>query len=149
MTAKPTGGEAAVSDTIAGELLALGMAGVLVQMAKLGQIIEVRCEMPQCFCPRGRKYFDARSVPLTKWAPSPDHHPWLKMHGGHLTPDNVRLAHVLCNNRDFGWRRKINVMLAKKMSLDEIAEKLNHQGIPPAPGRNKWSAAMVREAFVS
>jgi hypothetical protein len=25
----------------------------------------------------------------------------LKMHGGHLTPDNVRLAHRLCNQRDY------------------------------------------------
>jgi hypothetical protein len=26
------------------------------------------------------------------------------MHGGHLTPDNVRLAHRVCNQRDYLWR---------------------------------------------
>ena len=45
------------------------------------------------------------------------------MHGGHLTPDNVRLAHRLCNQRDYTWRMKINAMLGKRMSLEEIAER--------------------------
>ena len=44
------------------------------------------------------------------------------MHGGHLTPDNVRLAHRLCNQRDYIWRMKINALLGKRMSLEEIAE---------------------------
>ena len=50
------------------------------------------------------------------------------MNGGLLTPDNVRLGHKFCNNRDFIWRQKINAMLAKGMSLDEIAAELNEQG---------------------
>ena len=44
------------------------------------------------------------------------------MHGGRLTPDNVRLAHRLCNRRDYIWRVRINAMLGKRMSLEEIAE---------------------------
>ena len=41
------------------------------------------------------------------------------MHGGHLTPDNVRLAHKLCNQRDYIWRKKINAMLGKRMFAGE------------------------------
>ena len=32
-------------------------------------------------------------------------------HGGHLISDNVRLAHRLCNRRDFTWRMQINALL--------------------------------------
>src|SRR3954464_803077 len=99
-----------------------GVRGVLLRMARDGQIIEVRCEMPQCYCFRGRRHFDPRS-PRSDWSPRPDHYPKLKAHGGQLTPDNVRLAHLLCNRRDYGWRMKINAMLGKRMSLEAIAEK--------------------------
>ena len=71
------------------------------------------------------------------------------MHGGHLTPDNVRLAHRLCNRRDYIWRKKINAMLGKRMSLEEIAEKLNAEKVPTIHGTNRWTAASVRKAFVS
>lgn len=57
----------------------------------------------------------------------------LKMHGGHLRPDNVRLAHRHCNRRDFQWRKRINGMLAKRMSLVEIAEKLKRGGGSDGP----------------
>jgi hypothetical protein len=134
---------------VAEQLRALGVRGILVQIAQDGQLIELRCEMPQCYCPKGRGQFDRKSVPMTKWAPNPDHYPRLKVHGGHLTPDNVRLAHVYCNNTDYGWRTKINAMLGKRMPLQEIAERLNRRGVLPAHGRNSWTAAMVRRAFVS
>jgi hypothetical protein len=61
----------------------------------------------------------------------------------------VRLAHVLCNNRDYGWRKKIMPMLARGLSLEGIADSLNSQKVPVPPGRNKWSAATVRKAYVS
>jgi hypothetical protein len=88
---------------------------MLWQLARDGQIIDVRCEMPQCYCFRGRRYFEPRSA-RSDWEPTADHYPRLKAHGGHLTPDNVRLAHRLCNRRDYGWRMKINAMLGKRMS---------------------------------
>ena len=44
---------------------------------------------------------------------------------------------------------KIKAMLAKGMSLEEIAAKLNGTREPAPHGRNTWSAATVREAFVS
>jgi hypothetical protein len=68
---------------------------------------------------------------------------------GHLTPDNVRLAHRLWNQRDYTWRKKINALLAKRMSLDEIAEKPNVEKVPTIHGTNRWTAASVRKAFVS
>ena len=71
------------------------------------------------------------------------------MHGGRLTPDNVRLAHRVCNQRDYLWRVRINAMLGKRMSLEEIAEQLNVKKVPTIHGRNRWTAASVRKAFVS
>jgi Recombinase len=125
-----------------------GVRGILLQLAQDGQIVDVRCEMPQCYCPRGRGHFDSRS-PMTNWSPTPDHYPRLKAHGGQLTPDNVRLAHRLCNRRDYGWRMKINAMLVKGMSLEKIAARLNAQKVPTIHGTDRWTASSVRKAFVS
>src|SRR3954468_6284583 len=129
-------------------LEALGVRGILMQLARDGQLIDVRCEMPQCYCFRGRRHFEPIS-PGADWMPTADHYPRLKMHGGHLTPDNVRLAHRLCNRRDFEWRTRINLMLGKRMSLEEIAEQLNAKKVPTIHGTNKWTATSVRKAFVS
>jgi hypothetical protein len=121
-------------------------------MAQRGQIIELRCEMPKCYCHKGRGYFEPRSTPLPDWAPSPDHYPRLKADGGHLVPWNVRLSHVLRNREDYGWRMRIRRMLERGMSLEEIAETLNHKRVrrphaprKPAraldgPGRSRTSA---------
>ena len=129
----------------------LGVRGILWQLARDGQIIDVRCEMPQCYCFRGRSYFEPRSPgsEWSDWEPTADHYPRLKAHGGHLTPDNVRLAHRLCNRRDYTWRMKINALLGERMSLEEIAEKLNAEKVPTIHGTNTWTAASVRKAFVS
>jgi hypothetical protein len=126
----------------------LRVRGILMQLARDGQLIDVRCEMPQCYCHRGRRYFDAIS-PYSDWEPTADHYPRLKMHGGRLTHDNVRLGHRLCNKRDYIWRVKINAMLKKRMSLEAIAEKLNEDKVRTIHGTNRWTAASVRKAFVS
>ena len=118
-------------------------------MAQRGQIIELRCEMPTCYCHKGRGHFEPRSTPLPDWAPSADHYPKLKVDGGHLVPWNVRLSHVLCNREDYGWRMRIRRMLERGMSLQEIAEHLNHKAIRRPHGSTTWSAADVRKAFVS
>ena len=144
-----TSPEATKRDTVADQLRALGTRGVLVQMAERGQIIELRCEMPKCYCHKGRGHFDPRSTPLTAWAPSPDHYPQLRVDGGHLDPWNVRLAHVLCNNMDYAWRSRIRRMLKKGMSLEEIAEELNRKRVRRPHGSSTWSATAVRKAFVS
>jgi hypothetical protein len=137
-----------VGGTPVEQLERLGARGILWQLARDGQLIDVRCEMPQCYCSRGRKHFDPRG-PYSDWEPTADHYPRLKMHGGHLSPDNVRLAHRLCNRRDYEWRKRIDAMLAKGMSLAEIAAKLNAQKVPTIHGTNSWTAASVRKAFVS
>ena len=133
----------------ADQLRALGVGGVLAQMAKRGQLIELRCEMPMCYCHKGRGHFDPKSHPPTPWTPSPDHYPQLKADGGQLVAWNVRLSHVRCNQMDFAWRMRIRGMLEKKMSLDEIAVELTRKGIPRPHGRQTWSAKAVRRAFVS
>jgi hypothetical protein len=135
-------------ETLVEKLEALGVRGILWQLARDGQIIDLRCEMPQCYCFRGRSYFERRST-RSDWEPTADHYPRLKAHGGHLTPDNVRLAHRLCNRRDYTWRMKINAMLGTRMSLQEIAETLNTTKVPTIHGANRWTAASVRKAFVS
>ena len=81
--------------------------------------------------------------------PTADHYPMLKMHGGLLTADNVGLAHRVCNQRDYLWRKRINVLLGKRMSLEEIADKLNAEKVPTIHRTNRWTASSVRKAFVS
>jgi hypothetical protein len=127
----------------------LGMRGVLVKVAERGQMIELRCEMPQCYCPKGRDYFDPKSAPMTDWAPNTDHHPTPRAAGGKLTPDNVRLSHVFCNNTAYGWRQRIKAMLERGKSLDQIADELNLKKVPRPHGRPTWTASDVREVFVS
>jgi hypothetical protein len=131
------------------DLRARGMRGVLVQMAMAGQILELRCEMPYCYCPHGRRHFVRKATPPPRWAPSADHYPTLKSDGGHLDPWNVRLSHVLCNNVSYGWRMRIRALLKKGMDLAQIAEKLNQKRVPRPHGYTKWTAAIVREVFVS
>lgn len=123
--------------------------GILHQMAKEGQLTELRCEMPSCYCPKGPKHIAMKSTPMHDWALNADHYPRLKMHGGHLVAENVRLAHVLCNNRDFAWRKLVGEMLANHKSLQEIAAHLNQKKVVPPPGKPKWTARMVRSAYVS
>jgi hypothetical protein len=147
VTAKATA--TPVATALADELRRLGTRGVLVQMAQRGQIIEVRCEMPTCYCHKGRRYFEEKSTSRRKWAPSADHYPRLKADGGHLVPWNVRLSHVHCNQEDYVWRMRIRRMLEKGMSLAEIADNLNRDEIPTPHGSATWSATSVRKAFVS
>ncbi len=44
-----------------------------MKMAERGQLLALRCEMPQCYHHKGRGAFDPVTTPRTKWAPSPDH----------------------------------------------------------------------------
>jgi hypothetical protein len=44
---------------------------------------------------------------------------------------------------------KINAMLGRRMSLDEIATRLNAQKVPAVHGTNRRTAVSVRKAFVS
>lgn len=104
--------------TVADELRALGARRKLVRAAELGFIQELRCAMPVCFHPDpnpvsgfypdpnpdsdGRGFFEMVLLG-PPWVPTPDHYPVLKYQGGRLTPNNIRLAHKLCNALD--WQR--------------------------------------------
>jgi len=141
---------------LADRLRKRGVRGVLVTMAQHGQLLELRCEMPTCYCPQGPYKFDPWPTDRTSnqrdWAPNPDHYPTLKRDKGQLKPWNVRLAHVFCNNQDYGWRMRIRAMLEDDptMSFVAIAEALNlkrDRYVPP--GANRWTAARVRKAYVS
>ncbi len=145
-----------VQGTLAGRLTAHGVKGVLVQMAENGQILKLRCEMPTCYCPDGRQHFDPwpdpRHLSEREWSPNADHHPTLKMDGGELRPWNVRLAHVACNNADFGWRKQIRQMLEKDptLSFARIAEVLNKKKtVRVPPPAKSWTAKLVRKAYIS
>ena len=58
--------------SVADQLRELGVKGVLVQMAERGQLLALKCEMPQCYHHKGRGAFNPVTTPRTKWAPSPD-----------------------------------------------------------------------------
>ncbi len=78
--------------SVADQLRKLGVknANVLVRMAERGQLLELKCEMPQCYHRKGRRAFDPLTTKRTKWSPSRDHYPILKSAGGKLGPENVR-----------------------------------------------------------
>ena len=44
---------------------------------------------------------------------------------------------------------RINALLGKRMSLEDIAAELNAKNVPAIHGTNRWTAAAVRKAFVS
>lgn len=75
------------------------------------------------------------------------------MDGGQRKPWNVRLAHVYCNNMDFGWRSRIRRMLEDDptLSFAKIAEALNNKKktVRVPPPAKEWTAKLVRKAYIS
>jgi hypothetical protein len=122
---------------------------VLMRMAKLGQLPEVKCEMPQCHCPEGRREFEEFTPPRTAWSLSRDHYPILDSADGKLSLDNVRLSHTECNQRDHSRRKQIGKKLVERTSLEDIADWLNRKKYSPGNGRDEWTPAIVREFSVS
>jgi hypothetical protein len=133
----------------AARLRELGMKGVLVQMAENGQLLGVRCEMPRCYCPKGRESFDKIGTKPDDWTPSEDHYPALKSKSGTRVPSNMRIGHKRCNNADYSRRKQIADMLDKGRSLDEIATTLTQKGIPRPHGTSAWTPAAVRKLLVT
>lgn len=155
MTVSPTQD---ARDALVARLRDLGVKRVLVEMARNGQILELKCEMPTCYCdhPDRRRHFDPwpdpGSAPENRWSPNPDHFPNLRKDGGERKPWNIRLAHVLCNNLDIGWRRRIRRLLEKDptRSFADIAEVLNRKKrVQVPPGFESWTAEIVRNVYVS
>jgi hypothetical protein len=76
-----------------------GVKGILIQAAELGYITELKCGMPQCFCPEelgGAWHFESLSDGYSDWNPTHEHFPVSKRDGGQRTLDNSVLAHRLC-----------------------------------------------------
>jgi hypothetical protein len=89
---------------VAKRLRDLGLKGILVQAAELGYITEVKCGMPQCFCPEelgGAWHFESLTGGYSDWNPTHEHFPLSKRDGGQRTVDNSVLAHRLCNRIDY------------------------------------------------
>lgn len=123
--------------------------GILVRMAERGQLLELVCEMPKCFCHKGRRHFDPIGSAEDKRIPTADHYPVLGSQGGKLEASNVRLGHRWCNNLDYGWRSRITPMLKRGLSLAQIAEQLNRKKVPRPHGSPSWTPKLVRKAFVA
>jgi hypothetical protein len=87
-------------------LQGLGFKGsdAIVVLAERGFVTELRCVMPTCYCPGGRGFFErvGTKIPNDVWTPTQDHYPLTNEQGGHLVPENVRLAHKRCNGFDWG-----------------------------------------------
>jgi hypothetical protein len=63
----------------------LGVKGILIKAAELGYITQVKCGMPQCFCPEelgGAWYFEPVTDEYTDWSPTHEHFPRSKRDGG-------------------------------------------------------------------
>ena len=90
---------------VAKSLRALGVkGGPLIKAAELGNITELRCAMPKCFCPEelgGAGWFAPRPRTWDDWEPTHEHFPIPKRDGGKATPDNTILAHRICNKLDY------------------------------------------------
>lgn len=140
--------EKARSDVVA-ELKAIGVSrGVMVTMAKNGQLLKVRCEVPKCYGDEGRG-FPKAAPPNSDWSPTVDHYPVLKSWGGHKVPSNVRLAHKFCNGEDFAWRNRVARALDEGKPLQAIADELTRAGIKVPSNAGRWTAASVRWMFVT
>jgi hypothetical protein len=92
--------------TVAADLRALGVKGVLIQAAEQGYITQLECKMPRCFCPEelgGAGYFKSNTG-YSDWNPTHEHFPISREDGGHRKVDNAVLAHRLCNRIDYSIR---------------------------------------------
>ena len=86
--------------------------GILVRAAELGYITEVKCGMPQCFCPEelgGASYFAPRTNQWNDWEATLEHYPIAKLDGGRKAVDNAVLAHRLCNKLDHFIRHGLSI----------------------------------------
>lgn len=101
-----------------------GMTGILTLPPEKGGITDLLCDMDECFCPRGRAYFERISKallgkPMSEWIPTDDHFPKSRECGGELRPGNVRLAHKLCNAYHHGTGSGRDRMRQKKRKEKE------------------------------
>src|SRR6266536_5357792 len=85
-----------------GEVLRkLGMKGILTLPPEKGGVSQVLCDVDECYCPRGRGWFEPISQDekgaLVDWMPTGEHWPVGQAEHGLKTKGNIWLAHRLCN----------------------------------------------------
>ena len=76
----------------------LGVKGILVQAAELGYITEVKCGMPQCFCPEelgGAWHFESLTDGYSDWNATHEHFPLSKRDGA-KEPSTTRSSPTAC-----------------------------------------------------
>ena len=63
-----SGEEAARRNAVVEGLISIGIEdGVFHLMALDGQLLELKCETPRCYCEQGREYFPRPPVPDSDW----------------------------------------------------------------------------------
>jgi hypothetical protein len=85
-----------------GEVLRrLGMQGILTLPPEQGGASQLLCDVDECYCPRGRGYFEPISRDemgaLVDWMPTEEHWPISHAEHGPKVKGNIWLAHRLCN----------------------------------------------------
>jgi len=72
------------------------MAGILTLPPEKGGITDLLCDMGECYCPRGRAYFERILEPMLEpipdWIPTEDHYPKSQSVGGRRDPGNGQQA---------------------------------------------------------
>jgi hypothetical protein len=100
----------------------LGMTGILTLLPEEGGVSQLLCDVDECYCPRGRGYFDPISRDdqgaLVDWMPTEEHWPVGQAEGGLKTKGNIWLAHRLCN-RLAGLDQERRRALAQKQGWAE------------------------------
>lgn len=100
----------------------LGMKGILTLAPEKGGAFLVLCDVDECYCPRGRGYFEPISRDdegaLVDWMPTEEHWPVSQAEHGTRTQGNIWLAHRLCN-RLAGLDEERKRARAKKQDWEE------------------------------
>jgi hypothetical protein len=76
----------------------LGVTGILTLPPEEGGASQLLCDTDECYCPRGRGYFDPISQDdQGAWIPTEEHWPIGQAERGPRVKGNIWLAHKLCN----------------------------------------------------
>jgi hypothetical protein len=136
------------AELLAAEMRAVyKMKGILVQMVERGQILALACEMPTCYSPDDRKRFTPVGSVPDHWVPTQE--PDSQVSEGTRVPSNSRIAHKKCKRVDQAWKKKIGPMLDRGLSLRDISDVLNVDGVEPPRAQKAWTPRSVRYALVS
>ena len=104
---------------MARRLKSWGVRGILIKAAELGYITEVRCAMPECFCPGelgGAGYFEPVTPELSDWSPTQEHFPIPKRKGA-VERSTIRFLRTASAT---GWAYSISAGRSHARDLERI-----------------------------